>query len=229
MQDDSRVNFAISSTSNLLEKNAAWRVLLDEADLTFMPYSDLSSAFFSHEDCGTISIIFLEDLIKDCHDDFSQAEKSIDAFTKLVEGRSLQNTHPIILCLASRNRPNPISSAKNDTKLKTFHRKLIERFTHLRDSISSVYFLSLDDIIYSKGSEQIYSDRNWYFGRCRLSQTGLTTLAQALAQIVFRTKKPRKKVLVLDCDNTLWGGVIGEDGLQGLVLGQDGIDRKSVV
>ena len=27
-----------------------------------------------------------------------------------------------------------------------------------------------------------------------------------------------KKVLVLDCDNTLWGGVIGEDGLDGIEL-----------
>ena len=31
------------------------------------------------------------------------------------------------------------------------------------------------------------------------------------------------KVLVLDCDNTLWGGVVGEDGVKGIVLGQDGI------
>ena len=29
-----------------------------------------------------------------------------------------------------------------------------------------------------------------------------------------------KKVLVLDLDNTLWGGVLGEDGLDGIALGQ---------
>jgi FkbH-like protein len=31
----------------------------------------------------------------------------------------------------------------------------------------------------------------------------------------------RKKCLVLDCDNTLWGGIVGEDGTQGIKLGQD--------
>jgi FkbH-like protein len=31
----------------------------------------------------------------------------------------------------------------------------------------------------------------------------------------------RKKCIVLDCDNTLWGGVVGEDGIQGIKLGQD--------
>jgi len=30
-----------------------------------------------------------------------------------------------------------------------------------------------------------------------------------------------KKILVLDCDNTLWGGVVGEDGLGGVALGAD--------
>jgi FkbH-like protein len=34
-------------------------------------------------------------------------------------------------------------------------------------------------------------------------------------------KSPRAKVLVLDADNTLWGGVIGEDGLDGIALGPD--------
>lgn len=30
---------------------------------------------------------------------------------------------------------------------------------------------------------------------------------------------------VLDCDNTLWGGVVGEDGVGGVLLGQDGVGR----
>ncbi|WP_407404330.1 HAD-IIIC family phosphatase [Chryseobacterium sp.] len=31
----------------------------------------------------------------------------------------------------------------------------------------------------------------------------------------------RKKCIVLDCDNTLWGGVVGEDGVHGVKLGQE--------
>ena len=31
-----------------------------------------------------------------------------------------------------------------------------------------------------------------------------------------------KKCIVLDLDNTLWGGIVGEDGLDGITLGQDG-------
>lgn len=221
-------NFVITSTSNLLEKNAAWNVLLSETGLNFSPYGDISTAFFSDDGFGIISVIFLEDLIEECQDSFSQVEKSIEELLHLVKSRALKNVNPIILCLASRSRPSPISSAKIDTKLEIFHRRLIEHFTQLRDSLDSVYFLNLDHIFYRMGSEQIYSDRNWYFGRCRLSQAGLSILTKGLTQVVSRINKPRKKVLVLDCDNTLWGGVIGEDGLQGLVLGQDGLGQAFV-
>ena len=31
----------------------------------------------------------------------------------------------------------------------------------------------------------------------------------------------RKKCLVLDLDNTLWGGVLGEDGIDGIKIGGD--------
>jgi FkbH-like protein len=31
----------------------------------------------------------------------------------------------------------------------------------------------------------------------------------------------RKKCIILDCDNTLWGGVVGEDGIAGIKLGED--------
>jgi FkbH-like protein len=39
-------------------------------------------------------------------------------------------------------------------------------------------------------------------------------------QLEFISLK-RKKCIVLDCDNTLWGGVVGEDGVHGVKLGQD--------
>ncbi len=40
-----------------------------------------------------------------------------------------------------------------------------------------------------------------------------------LADIVLRERRPTPKCIVLDCDNTLWGGVVGEDGVGGIELG----------
>ena len=34
---------------------------------------------------------------------------------------------------------------------------------------------------------------------------------------------------MLDCDNTLWGGIVGEDGINNILLGQDGIGEDMLI
>src|SRR5439155_26069134 len=43
---------------------------------------------------------------------------------------------------------------------------------------------------------------------------------ELVARILAAKRGLSKKCLVLDLDNTLWGGVIGDDGMGGIVLGQ---------
>ena len=74
----------------------------------------------------------------------------------------------------------------------------------------------------------MYSQRNWYFSRCRVSIDGLKALTDTLALILNRMREPASKVIALDCDNTIWGGVVGEDGLKNLILGQDGIGQAFI-
>jgi FkbH-like protein len=47
-----------------------------------------------------------------------------------------------------------------------------------------------------------------------------------LARVVRRRRRAPAKVLALDCDNTLWSGVVGEDGFDGIELGADGVGRS---
>ncbi|OQW68029.1 MAG: hypothetical protein BVN34_09530 [Proteobacteria bacterium ST_bin12] len=50
------------------------------------------------------------------------------------------------------------------------------------------------------------------------SESTYAALALAIARKVHLLKTPARKVLVLDCDNTIWQGVVGEDGVEGIVL-----------
>ena len=43
-----------------------------------------------------------------------------------------------------------------------------------------------------------------------------TTLAMMIARKIHKLKLPQRKVIVLDCDNTLWSGIVGEDGCAGI-------------
>jgi FkbH-like protein len=82
----------------------------------------------------------------------------------------------------------------------------------------------LNDILYLSaqvGLTQWFDDSYWYNYHMALSPLATVAISQNVATIVKSVYGKGKKCLVLDLDNTLWGGVIGEDGLQNLLLGRD--------
>jgi len=61
----------------------------------------------------------------------------------------------------------------------------------------------------------------WLNYKLAVSPAATVTLAHQLAAIIRGIFGKSRKVLVLDLDNTLWGGVIGDDGVDGLRLGKE--------
>ncbi len=60
--------------------------------------------------------------------------------------------------------------------------------------------------------------RYWYLSKAPFKGAFLDQMALAIRAIMRSMVGLTKKCLVLDCDNTLWGGIIGEDGLAGIKL-----------
>lgn len=60
-----------------------------------------------------------------------------------------------------------------------------------------------------------------FMARQPLSARGQISFALFLARSLRTLLAPKYKVLAIDLDNTLWGGVVGEDGVAGLKLGHD--------
>jgi FkbH-like protein len=58
-----------------------------------------------------------------------------------------------------------------------------------------------------------------------VSVAALPFAARAIVQIVAALRGSFKKCLICDLDNTLWGGVIGDDGLANIQVGQLGIGK----
>ncbi len=68
----------------------------------------------------------------------------------------------------------------------------------------------------------VWHDLNlWHFSKYALSLQAIPSLAFSLSRIVASLYGKNKKVLVLDLDNTLWGGVVGDDGVENLKLGTE--------
>jgi FkbH-like protein len=75
-------------------------------------------------------------------------------------------------------------------------------------------------LAHAVGLDRWYDDRNWYMARLPFSQKVLPLYADFVARVPAAMRGKARKCLVLDLDNTLWGGVIGDDGLEGIALNQ---------
>jgi len=82
-----------------------------------------------------------------------------------------------------------------------------------------IRLLDLESIVRQCGAERSYDDRKWYLYRQPFSELVFRAIARQVERIVASETRAAKKCVVLDCDNTLWGGIIGEDGLSGIKLG----------
>lgn len=60
----------------------------------------------------------------------------------------------------------------------------------------------------------------WLHGKMEIAPQAASSYGELLARIVGAQRGLSKKCLVLDLDNTLWGGVVGDDGVEGIVLGE---------
>ncbi|MDR1732055.1 MAG: HAD-IIIC family phosphatase [Synergistaceae bacterium] len=86
--------------------------------------------------------------------------------------------------------------------------------------------LDIAELAADAGRERFYSPKMWYFASLPFSQQGETLLAREILRVENALAGRRKKCLVLDLDGTLWGGVIGEDGLEGLTLASTGMGSQ---
>jgi FkbH-like protein len=90
---------------------------------------------------------------------------------------------------------------------------------------SNVLVLDWERLTLEHGYAALHDDRFWYLGRAKLAQRGLTALKDELRLLLAAWRGAARKVLVLDADGTLWGGVLGEDGAGGIALSEDGAGK----
>ncbi|MCX6008163.1 MAG: HAD-IIIC family phosphatase, partial [Chloroflexi bacterium] len=69
------------------------------------------------------------------------------------------------------------------------------------------------------GSQRGIDERHWQMAHAPLSSQALVPVGQEYAKFIRALRGSTRKCLVLDCDNTLWGGIVGEDGIAGIQIG----------
>lgn len=84
-----------------------------------------------------------------------------------------------------------------------------------------VGFVDVDALASRGGKASWLDDRNWHMAKIAFSQDALCTLGEHSVAVLAAKLGLSRRVLVVDLDNTMWGGVVGEEGIDGLRLGND--------
>ncbi len=88
-------------------------------------------------------------------------------------------------------------------------------------SHNNFYINDIDYLSSQYGLERWHDPFYWYMYKYALCISAIPAFARNLSAIIKSIFGKNKKALVLDLDNTLWGGVIGDDGIGGLELGPE--------
>lgn len=102
-----------------------------------------------------------------------------------------------------------------------FLNQLNARLSAFCKSIPDCYVVRLSSVVEQFGAQNANPGKYWHLGRIAYQVHFGQELNKRLIQTIVTLSGKTARVLVLDLDNTLWGGVIGDDGLSGIKLGGD--------
>src|SRR5579859_5255543 len=81
------------------------------------------------------------------------------------------------------------------------------------------FLMPLDAVVGWVGRERGHQAKMWYMAKMRIAEPSLPELARYSMRYIKPLKGLTKKCVILDLDGTLWGGVVGEAGSEGIALG----------
>ena len=102
-----------------------------------------------------------------------------------------------------------------------FLTRLNLRFAQYSQENDSFFINDVNYLSASYGLEQWSDPFYWHMYKYALALPAIPYLAHSVANIIKSLYGKNKKAFALDLDNTLWGGIVGDDGAENLQVGQE--------
>ena len=143
-----------------------------------------------------------------------EIERIVASIGEIVAAVRRFSNAPILL----NNFPLPtyttlgiLDSQAEQNHIHTILRLNLELLRHARQW-PDVYLVDYLALLARIGSGRGLDQRHWHMSRAPLGGHALVPFGQEYGKFIRALRGKTRKCLVLDCDNTLWGGIIGEDG-----------------
>ena len=151
-----------------------------------------------------------------------------DMFLAAIDGFCARNPDKVVVtntfCLTS-NRWLGFADIVHESSLKATEARLNLRLTEIAKAHANLLVFDLDLLFRRHGEDVLLSNAFWYTGRVRYTAKMFDLLATTIQRAIAAHAQKCRKVLILDLDNTLWGGIVGELGPLGIALSEDGEGR----
>ena len=87
------------------------------------------------------------------------------------------------------------------------------------DSEANIYILNTQKWIEQAGGKNAFNPKFWYMGKIAFGNEVFKNAVTDIKAAVNGLRGNSKKLIILDLDDTLWGGIVGDDGWENLRLG----------
>ena len=108
-----------------------------------------------------------------------------------------------------------------------FINRLNNEFSESARNISNLFINDINFLSAHFGIRHWFDPSLWHRAKYAVSMDAIPELALNITNIILAIKGLSKKCLILDLDNTCWGGVIGDDGIHGISIGQENAIAES--
>lgn len=108
-----------------------------------------------------------------------------------------------------------------DGQASRFVRAMEDAFENELESVHGVVRIDLAALQREFGAQRAIDLRTWYLFRQPYCEAFFAEMGRLIGRTLASTRRSARKCLVLDADNTLWGGILGEEGIGGIRLGDE--------
>jgi FkbH-like protein len=157
--------------------------------------------------------------------DAEAASRSVaDAMRQLTTVREGIRANSNALCIVQTlARPPETLFGNFDLTLPGTLRNLVDQFNRtLAADVAGSKDVLLDvaQLAETVGLANWHDPMLWNIGKLPFSSQYIPLYVDHVCRLIATLRGKSRRCLVLDLDNTVWGGVIGDDGLEGILIGQ---------
>jgi len=143
----------------------------------------------------------------------AELQRNVQDFYVALQSFTTQISAPLALCCC------PASPAvEADAELKAAVADAEQKLLSLVGTLTGVSTISSEALLRRYPVTEYYDTHSHQLGDIPYTPEGYAAVGTALFRTIFNLKRKPFKVVVLDCDNTLWKGVCGEDGWRGVAV-----------